>query len=191
MDNRERIAWKIAQDLKDGEFVSFGHGIPYGVGKYLTPDRHICIQIESGIIALGPGTPAPPGEYELRDSTNQFVTDNIGGSYFDTVFSFQMIRGGHLDKSIMGAYEADCNGNFANWRLPGRPASGIGGAMDLAVGARQVILAMESRRKDGVSKLVENCTCPLTARGGSIQNIYGIRSALHQRSCFCFRRIIR
>ncbi|MCD7922840.1 MAG: succinyl-CoA--3-ketoacid-CoA transferase [Clostridiales bacterium] len=163
-DDRERIARKIAQDLRDGEFVSFGHGIPYEVGKYLTPDKHICIQIESGIICLGPGTPAPPGEYELRDSTNRFVTDNVGGSFFDTVFSFQMIRGGHLDKSIMGAYQADCGGSFANWKLSGRPASGIGGAMDLAVGARQVILAMESRRKDGASKLVERYTYPLTAK---------------------------
>lgn len=163
MKARDRIAWKIAQDLQDGEFVSFGHGIPYGVGKYINPNQHIFIQIEAGLVCFGPGTPAPPGEYEMRDSTNRFVSDNAGGSFFDTVFSFQMIRGGHLDKTFMGAYQADCHGNFANWKLPGKPANGIGGAMDLAVGTRQVILAMESLNKKGESKLVERCTYPVTA----------------------------
>ncbi len=161
---RERIAWKIAQDLRDGEFVSFGHGIPYSVGKYIDSNRNISIQIEPGIVCWGMGTPAPPGEYEMRDSTNRFVTDNHGGAFFDTTFSFQMIRGGHLDKSFMGAYQVDCSGSFANWKLPGRPASGIGGAMDLAVGAKQIILAMISRDDSGTSKLVEECTYPVTAR---------------------------
>lgn len=164
MNQRERIAWKIAQDLKDGEFISLGHGIPYLTGKYIPEEYRLYIQIESGVICFGEGTPADPGDYEMRDSVNHFVKDNVGGSFFDSAFSFQMIRGKHLDKSIMGAFQADCHGNFANWRLPGLPANGIGGAMDLAVGAKNVIIAMESTAKDGSSKLVENCDYPLTAR---------------------------
>ena len=164
MNHRERIAWKIAQDLKDGEFVSLGHGIPYLTGKYIPEDYRLYIQIESGVVCFGEGTPADPGDYEMRDSVNHFVKDNIGGSFFDSTFSFQMIRGKHLDKSVMGAFQVDCHGSFANWRLPGQPANGIGGAMDLAVGAKEVIIAMESTLKDGSSKLVENCSYPLTAR---------------------------
>ncbi len=165
MSNRERIAWKIAQDLQEGEFVSFGHGIPYAVGKYIDSHKRIYIQIEPGVVCFGLGTPAEPGDYEMRDSMNRFVTDNVGGSFFDTVSSFCMIRGKHLDKTIMGAYQADSHGNFANWKLPSEPASGIGGAMDLAAGAKQVILAMEMTTKDGTPKLVENCDYPLTGIG--------------------------
>lgn len=165
MSNRERIAWKIAQDLQEGEFVSFGHGIPYAVGKYIDSHKRIYIQIEPGVVCFGLGTPAEPGDYEMRDSMNRFVTDNVGGSFFDTVSSFCMIRGKHLDKTVMGAYQADSHGNFANWKLPSEPASGIGGAMDLAAGAKQVILAMETTTKQGDPKLVENCDYPLTGIG--------------------------
>ncbi len=175
---RERIAWKIAQDLREGEVVSFGHGIPYLVGKYIAPDLRVFIQIESGIVCMGPGTPAPPGEYEMRDSTNRFVTDNEGGAFFDTVFSFQMIRGGHLDKSIMGAFQVDCAGSFANWKLPGQAPCGIGGAMDLAEGAREVILAMVSVSEDGSSKLLDRCSYPVTARN-VVSKIYTEFGVIH------------
>lgn len=171
MNNREKIAWKIAQDLQDGEFVSFGHGIPYLIGKYIDPKKKIYIQIEPGVVCFGLGTPAEPGDYEMRDSMNRFVTDNVGGSFFDTVSSFCMIRGNHLDKTIMGAYQADSHGNFANWKLPSEPASGIGGAMDLAAGAKQVILAMETTAKNGSPKLVERCDYPLTG-AGVVSKIY-------------------
>ncbi|MBQ8664101.1 MAG: hypothetical protein IJ471_09630 [Eubacterium sp.] len=164
MNDRERIAWKIAQDLTDGEFVSFGHGIPYLVGKYIPREYQIYIQIESGVVCFGEGTPADLGDYEMRDSVNHFVKDNVGGSFFDCMLSFQMIRGKHLDKSVMGAFQVDCQGNFANWRLPGCPANGIGGAMDLAIGAKEIIIAMESALKDGTSKLVELCDYPITGR---------------------------
>lgn len=164
MTARDKIAWKIAQDLKEGEFVSLGHGIPYLVGKYISPDSMIFIQNEPGVVCFGPGTPAKPGDYEMRDSMNRFVTDNIGGSFFDTAASFCMIRGKHLDKSIMGAYQVDAKGNFSNWKLPGKPANGIGGAMDLAVGAKQVIVAMETTTKDGKPKLVDECSYPVTGR---------------------------
>ena len=165
MTNRERIARKIAQDMREGEFVNFGHGIPYSVGQYIDPDLKLFIQNEPGVVCFGMGTPADPGDYEMRDSVNRFVKDNVGGSFIDTASSFAMIRGGHVDKTVLGALQVDQHANIANWMTPGKPASGIGGAMDLCVGAGQVIVAMEMRTKTGAPKLLRDCTYPLTAAG--------------------------
>lgn len=165
MSNRERIARKVAQDMREGEFVNFGHGIPYSVGNYIDPALTLFIQNEPGIVCFGKGTPASPGEYDMRDSVNALVSELPGASFFDTTSSFAMIRGGHIDKTVLGALQVDRHANIANWMTPGKPAAGIGGAMDLCAGCPEVHIAMESTTKDGNAKLVDTCDYPLTAVG--------------------------
>lgn len=163
MTNRERIARKIAQDVADGEFINLGHGIPYLVGAHIDPARTVFIQNEAGVVCLGCGTPAPAGEYSLRDSTNAYVGALPGAAFFDSAFSFGMIRGGHLDRTVLGALQVDQQGNIANWMVPGMPPTGIGGAMDLCVGCPNVHIAMESTTRDGGLRILKKCSYPLTA----------------------------
>ena len=166
MDNRARIARKIAQDIEDGEFVNFGHGIPYSVPQYIDAGKTVFMENEPGVVCFGAGVPADPGDYECRDAMNNCVKELPGGGcFFDTAASFAMIRGGHIDKTVLGALQVDENANIANWAVPGRPVTGIGGAMDLCAGARQVIAAMESLTKDGKPRLKKSCDYPLTGVG--------------------------
>jgi acetate CoA/acetoacetate CoA-transferase beta subunit len=166
MVNRERIARKVAQDIQDGDFVNFGHGIPYSVTGFIDPAKKVYFQNECGLVGFGLGPPAKFGQYDFLDTSNSFVSDLPGGAYLpDIAASFAMIRGGHIDKTVLGALQVDEHANIANWRIPGRPASGIGGAMDLCVGCRDVWAAMESITKDGEPRLVKQCSYPLTAFG--------------------------
>ncbi len=165
MSNRERIARKVAQDIQEGEFVNFGHGIPYSVGNYIDPDLMVFIQNEPGVVCFGKGTPAEPGQYDMRDAVNAMVSELPGAAFVDTAASFGMIRGGHIGKTVLGALQVDERANVANWMTPGKPAAGIGGAMDLCAGCPEVLIAMESTTKDGSPKLVKVCDYPLTAVG--------------------------
>jgi acetate CoA/acetoacetate CoA-transferase beta subunit len=171
MVNRERIARKVAQDIEDGEFVNFGHGIPYSVAEFIDPRKKIFIQNEPGVVCFGPGAPPQKYNYDMLDSGNRFISDLPGGAFMDTVTSFAMIRGGHIGKTVLGALQVDEDANVANWATPGKPATGIGGAMDLCAGCPATFIAMESTTKDGEPKLLKKCTYPLTA-AGKVTKVY-------------------
>lgn len=161
---KELIARRVAKEFRGGEVVNLGIGIPTLVGNYITPEMNITLQSENGFLGLGPVP--KPGE-EIPDLTNaggQPVTIIPGASFFDTAMSFAIIRGGHVDVTVLGALEVDEEGNLANYWIPGKGGPGIGGGMDLVVGAKRVIVAMEHTRKDGTQKIVPRCTMPITAR---------------------------
>ncbi len=161
---REVIAKRAALELKDGDVVNLGIGLPTLIPNYLPPGVKVTLQSENGLLGMGP---APlPGE-ENPDFTNAgggYITYFSGASCFDSSFSFSVIRGRHVDVTILGALEADQEGNLANWMIPGKKTPGMGGAMDLIVGAKRVILAMEHTAK-GAHKILKKCNLPLTAAG--------------------------
>ncbi|NMA36848.1 MAG: CoA transferase subunit B [Papillibacter sp.] len=162
-DTRERIVKRVAKFFKDGDLVNLGIGMPTMVANYIPADVHIMLQSENGFIGLGPSP--EPGK-EDKDTVNaggQFVTIVPGGACFDSAMSFALIRGGHVDATVLGALEVDEKGNLANWIVPGKMVPGMGGAMDLVVGAKHVIIAMEHNNKDGAPKILKHCKLPLTA----------------------------
>lgn len=165
MDSREYIAWRIAQELKDGDIVNLGIGLPTLVVQFIPREISVIMQSENGILNMG----APPAEgaedLNIVNAGGKWVTVLPGGSFFDSALSFSIIRGGHVDVTVLGALEVDQNGNLANWMVPGKTVPGMGGAMDLATGARKVIIAMEHCAKDGSPKILKKCSLPLTARG--------------------------
>lgn len=156
------VVGALAADIPAGTYVNFGIGLPGRVAAALDPTREIVVHSENGILGLG--APPPPGseDWNLIDPGKSPVTLITGGAFVDQVDSFAIIRGGHLDIAVLGAFEVSAQGDLANWTAGGMPA--VGGAMDLAVGARQVWILMRHRSRDGSSKLVERCTLPLTAR---------------------------
>lgn len=163
--SRELIAKRIARELKRGEVVNLGIGTPTLVANYITPEMNITLHSENGFLGLGP---APPPGQEIPDLVNaggQPVTVVPGACFFDTAMSFVIVRGGHIDVTVLGALEVDEEGSLANWWIPGKGGPGMGGGMDLVVGAKRVIVAMEHTRKDGAPKIVPRCTMPITARG--------------------------
>ncbi len=161
-DIKEIIARRVAKELKDGDVVNLGIGLPTMVANYLPEDVHIILQSENGI--MGMGCAATPGEEDtdLINAGAQYVTLSPGAMCFDSATSFGIIRGGHVDATILGALEVDKHGNLANWIVPGKMVPGMGGAMDLVVGAKKVIIAMQHTQK-GKHKILEECTLPYTA----------------------------
>ncbi len=160
---REIIAKRVAQELHDGDLVNLGIGLPTLVANYVG-DKDICFQSENGFIGIGP---APEEGKEIRNLVNaggQPVTILPGGVYFDSATSFAIIRGGHLDCTVLGALEVDEEGNLANWMVPGKIVPGMGGAMDLVTGAKKVIVAMEHTSRGNI-KILKKCKLPLTAAG--------------------------
>ncbi|MDR3294857.1 MAG: 3-oxoacid CoA-transferase subunit B [Clostridiales Family XIII bacterium] len=163
-DIKEKIAARVAKELKDGDVVNLGIGLPTMVADFLPEGVSIILQSENGI--MGMGAAAEPGK-EDTDVVNagaQYVTVNPGAMFFDSATSFGIIRGGHVDATVLGALEVDEKGNLANWIVPGKMVPGMGGAMDLVVGARKVIIAMTHTQK-GKAKILKECTLPYTAVG--------------------------
>ncbi len=160
----DQIARRVAAELRDGDFVNLGFGMPLLVSNYLPKDRDVLIHTENGMIGVGPL--ARPGEEDedLVNAGKQYVTELPGAAYFQQSDSFAMIRGGHIDVSILGAYQVAENGDLANWVVPGERIPRVGGAMDLAAGARRVIVMMTHVTKRNEPKLVRRCTLPLTGQ---------------------------
>ncbi|MCH8809729.1 MAG: CoA transferase subunit B [Proteobacteria bacterium] len=164
--NRRQIAWRVAQDIPDGAYVNLGIGMPEMVSDYLPEDREIIIHSENGILGMGPA-PAPGEEdYDLINAGKKPVTLLPGGAYFHHTDSFAMIRGGHIDICVLGAFQVSATGDLANWSI-GAPGAvpAVGGAMDLAVGAKRVLVMSDHTTRNGAPKLVERCTYPLTGLG--------------------------
>jgi 3-oxoacid CoA-transferase subunit B len=165
MLTRDGIAWRIARDLLEGDYVNLGVGIPVLVSNYLDRSLEIFLQSENGILGVGPVPPHDQVDLDLISAGKGFCTLANGAAIFDQQVSFTMMRGGHLTHAVLGAIEVAQNGDFANWRVPGEAVPGVGGAMDLAVGAPSILIAMSHVTNKGRPKLVKACAAPLTARG--------------------------
>ena len=169
---KDELAQRIAQDIPDGAYVNLGIGMPTKVANHIPADREIVLQSENGILGMGPAPEAGQEDYDLINAGKQPVTLLPGGSYFHHADSFAMMRGGHLDICVLGAFQVSATGDLANWST-GEPGAipAVGGAMDLAIGAKQTWVMMDLLTKQGASKVVQQCTYPLTGVG-CVKRIY-------------------